>query len=203
MEPWKLTLISIIGTAIAMLIVNVLARIIYDRYKRPILKIGEDNPLYLPIGTGGQPLIIQHSVTVRNEGKTAAKNCIGIITIDANPSDLIQPFITNLPVLLAPGYSGERALGGQVCWAEIGNPNRITINAHDESLLDIYRVVYKQGHCHIEIPSERGWKPLRMALSARKEYTGILRVTAENAQLIEKRFKLKPVNHHDVVIEFE
>jgi len=42
-----------------------------------------------------------------------------------------------------------------------------------------------------------------MALSARKEYTGTLRVTAQNAKPVEKRFKLKPVNHHDVTIEFK
>lgn len=202
MEPWELTLISIIGTAIAMLMVNVAARIIYDWLQRPILKISEDSPLRLPRKTGDQPLITQHSVIVRNEGKTAVKNCIGIVIMDITPNDLIQPFITNLPILLGPGLSGERTLGGQVCWAEIGNPSHITINSHDEALLDVYRVVCKDGHSHIEIPSERGWGVLRMALSASKEYTGILRITAENAQPIEKRFKLKPVNHHDVIIEF-
>jgi hypothetical protein len=118
------------------------------------------------------------------------------------PNDLVQPFITNSPVLLSPGFSGKRVLGGRVCWAEIDNPNRIIINAKDEALLDIYRVVCKGGHTHIEIPSERGWKVLRMALSAHKEYTGSLRITAENARPVEKRFKLKPIDHHDVIIEF-
>jgi hypothetical protein len=201
MEQWELTLISIIGTTIAMLIVNVLARIIYDWFKRPILKIGEDNPLRLP-GTENQPLITQHSITIRNEGRTAARNCVGIITMNIASDDLIQPFITNLPVLLPPSFSGKRPLGGQVCWAEINNPSRITINAKDEALLDIYRVVCKGGHTHIEIPSERGWSTLRMALSAYKEYIGSLKITAENAHPVEKRFKLKPVNHHDVIIEF-
>jgi hypothetical protein len=203
MEPWELTFISIIGTAMAMLVVNVLARIIYDWRKRPVLKIGEDSPLRLPRKTGDQPLVTQHSIIIRNEGQTAAKNCSGIIIMDITPNDLIQPFITKLPVLLPPGFSGERTLGGQLCWAEINNPSRITINAHDEALLDIYRVVCKQGHSHIEIPSERGWNILRMALSASKEYKGILKVTAENAQSVERQFKLKPINHHDVMIEFE
>jgi hypothetical protein len=78
MEQWELTVISIIGTAIAMLVVNVLARMIYDWFKRPILKIGEDNPLRIP-RTENQPLITQHSITIKNVGRTAAKNCVGII----------------------------------------------------------------------------------------------------------------------------
>ncbi|RLE63955.1 MAG: hypothetical protein DRJ38_06400 [Thermoprotei archaeon] len=203
MEPWVLTLISIIGTAIAMLVVEVLTRIIYDILRRPILKIGEDNPLRLPRRGGNQPLITHHSITIRNEGKTAARNCIGTVFIDAQPGDLIHPFITNLPVILSPGLSGKRAFGGQVCWSEINNPSRITINANDQALLDIYRVVCKGGHTHIEIPSERGWNILRMALSANKEYTGKLIITAENAQRVERRFKLKPISQHDVLIEFE
>jgi hypothetical protein len=201
MEQWELTVISIIGTAIAMLVVNVLAKIIYDWFNRPILKIEEDNPLRLP-RTGNQPLVTQHSITIKNEGRTAARNCVGIIIMHITPNDLIQPFITGLPVLLPPGFSGERTLGGQVCWAEMGNPNRITINAKDEALIDVYRVVCGGGHTHIEIPSERGWSVLRMALSAHKEYTGTLKVTAENTSSVEKRFKLKPVGHHDVIIEF-
>jgi hypothetical protein len=44
----------------------------YDWLKRPILKIGEDKPLRLP-GTGYQPLITYHSITIRNDGQTAAK----------------------------------------------------------------------------------------------------------------------------------
>jgi len=83
--------------------------------------------------------------------------------------ELTQP-VTHSPVLLPPGFLGEQTLGGQVCWAEINNPNRITINAQDEALLDIYRVVCKGEHTYIEIPSERGWNILRMALNARKEY---------------------------------
>jgi hypothetical protein len=200
MEQWELTVISIIGTAIAMLVINVFARIIYDWFKRPILKIGEDNPLRLP-RTGNQPLITQHSIVIRNEGRTAAKNCVGIIIMNITSDELIQP-VTHLPVLLPPGFLGERALGGQVCWAEINNPNRITINAQDEALLDIYRVVCEGEHTYIEIPSERGWSILRMALSAHKEYIGSLKITAENAHSVEKRFKLRPVNHHDVIIEF-
>ena len=42
-----------------------------------------------------------------------------------------------------------------------------------------------------------------MALSANKEYTGKLIITAENAQRVERRFKLKPISQHDVLIEFE
>jgi hypothetical protein len=202
MEPWELSLISIIGTAIAMLVVNVLARIIYDWLKRPILKIGGDNPFRRSGETEDQPLVTYHSVIIKNEGQTAVKNCVGIIVMDIIPNDLIQPFITNSLVLLPPGCSGERTLGGPVCWTETNNPSRITINAHDEALLDVYRVVCKGGHSHVEIPSERGWGFLRMALSASKEYTGTLKITAENSRLTEKRFKLKPVNYHDVTIEF-
>jgi len=201
MEPVELTIISIIGTAIAMLLVNILAKVIYDWLKRPILKIIEDCPLRLP-QRENEPLITEHSILIRNEGKTSARNCTGLIIIDTKERDLIEPFITNLPVLLPPGFSAKRVLGGKVCWAEFGNPAHLTINAHDEALLNIYRVVCKGGHTHIEIPSEKGWKVLRMALSASKEYTGILRITAENAQPVEKRFKLKPVDSHDVVIEF-
>jgi len=100
MEPWVLSVLSIIATAVAMLVVNVSARIIHEWYKRPILEIGEDYPLRLPRKAEDQPLITQHSVIVRNKGKTAAKNCTGIIIIDAKPEELIRPFLTNLPVLL-------------------------------------------------------------------------------------------------------
>lgn len=186
-----------------MLMVNVLARIIHEWLVCPILEIGDDYPLHHPGKTENKLLITQHSVVVKNKGKTAAKNCTGIVIIDVKPEELIQPFITNLPVLLPPSFSGKRVLGGQVCWAEIDNPARITINARDEALLDIYRVVCKGRHRHIEIPSERGWKVLRMALSASREYTGTLRVTAQNAKPVEKRFKSKPVNHYDIGIEFK
>jgi len=201
MESWELSIISIIGTALAMLVVQILARIIYDRFKRPILEIGKDNPLRFPRTKANQPLITHHSISIKNRGKTAAKNCVGTIIMDVAPRDLIHPFITNLPVLLPPNISGKRIIGGQVCWAKSGNPDRITINAHDEAMLDAYRVVCNAGHVHIEFPSEMGWGVLRMVLSASKEYSGILRITAENAKCVEKRFKLKPIGH-DVVIEF-
>ena len=42
-----------------------------------------------------------------------------------------------------------------------------------------------------------------MALRLGKEYKAILRVTAENAKKVEKRIIIKPVDQHDVKIEFK
>ena len=218
MTWWETVLVPIILTAIAMLAVEVLARWIYDQYMQPKLRIIEEDSSYKTRETIYLPSLllsdersvlrqrviekIYHSVFIKNEGKTVAKNCIGtLILLNAETSDLLPPLLAK-DCFIDPSYTGKRALGGSLCWARAENPSSININAYDEALLDICRVVVKDSQSCIEIPSERGWECIRMALRLGKEYEAILRVTAENAQKVEKRIVIKPVDHN-VKIEFK
>ncbi|MCK4736648.1 MAG: hypothetical protein KAT65_29610 [Methanophagales archaeon] len=186
-----ITLISgiAIGVLVAIVGESIVRVIVLPWYINPKLEIGDD---YI---SG-----IYHSVEIINNGKSAAKRCVGSIYIEVkDPNDILHgpkeigktgPFVSELT---------PRGVEGAVCWARAGNPHSITINAYDKALLDVY--AYSNEEKIISIPSELGWVTPRVYLNA-KEYDGKLRITAENAKSVEKIFKLK-VKGDDVIIEFK
>ena len=114
--------------------------------------------------------VIVYRIKVKNKGKIAAKNVCGTIEFDDN-----QP---------------ER----RICWYE-GNIGSITINKDDHSYLDIYGVILEGNQItnKICIPTENGWKGLNK-ITVSSEWNLKIRVTAENAGLKRKEFKINPQN---------
>ncbi|MDH5685611.1 MAG: hypothetical protein OEY73_03670 [Hadesarchaea archaeon] len=193
-EVWFV--IGLIAGLLVGAFVNLVAQIVFVWYKKPNLKIGNDKP-------HGR----YHSIEIENKGKTAAENCVGNIYVEATQKDLADLSRSALSTIGAPAGAPpfiteltERGISGAVCWAHSGpiikNPHSTTINIHDSALLDVYR--YLNGL--IEIPSERGWKILRVRLKP-KEYRGKLRITAANAKPQIKEFQLK-VENQNVSIKF-
>ena len=180
-----ITLISgiVIGVLVAIAGESFVRVIVLPWCMNPKLEIGEDSPHS-----------DYHSIEIRNNGRSAAKGCVGSIRIEVkDPNDILHQgnaFVKKLT---------SRGVEGAVCWAWASNPPSITMNAYDKALLDVY--AYSDKEKKIMIPSELGWNILRVCLKA-KEYEGKLRITAENAKSAEKSFNLK-VKGDDVIIEFK
>ncbi len=175
---------------------------------RPRLRIFGDRPM-----RSGE--MIDHVLVVKNEGRTAAKNCIGMVTLNVSAEDLVAEAPAELQVF-ARTVAGVTEQSGttrikyhltrenfrpvrdeKTCWADIPNPVAITINPKLVSGLEMYRVI-KPG-LTLLFPSEGGWGHIKMALTPR-EYHGRVVVSAENAEPVEAAFRIIP-DREDVRIE--
>jgi len=130
-------------------------------------------------------------VVVKNEGETAAQNCVGKISFDkVSEADLLN----RGPSLLSPSYFipikrmslhwANTSLGGGC----------ITINAHDDEALDVCQLIHigEKEYC-IDVFSEEGLSRKRCCLKyyEDKEYEGTIHITAANVKGKEKNFIMR------------
>lgn len=171
---------------------------LYDLLRRPRLRILPDVPMR-------SAEMVDHVLIVENTGRSAAKNCVGIIALDATAGDVITKATAELGAFRKI-FGGEEVSAGRVhyhltkenfrpvlrektCWADIPNPVAITINPKLASGLEIYRVALPDRQ--LIFPSEGGWQHVRMVLEPR-EYRGWVVVSAENAKPVERTFRVIP-----------
>lgn len=175
-------------------------------YIRPVLKILPDRPMV-------SKEMVEHVLVVKNKGRSAAKNCIGMVTIDVERDDLLTKVPAELEVFkkIVSGEQEPETLvkyhltkdnfreikDEKICWADIPNPVSITINPGLISGLAICRAL--KPSLELYFPSEGGWKHLKMILRLR-EYKGKIMVSAENSKPVEAHFKIVPIKD-DVRVE--
>ena len=132
-------------------------------------------------------------VIIKNEGKTAAQNCVSKISFekvsandlcDRHPSFISPDPSEFIPITRMSLHWANTFLGGGC----------ITINAHDDEALDVGKLVRIEGNIYcIDIFSEQGLSPMRCSLKyyENKEYTGKIHITAANAKGKEKDFIMR------------
>ncbi len=136
---------------------------------------------------------LHYRIIVKNEGKRAAENCIGMITLDAEAEDVYEPsdvYIISAdepqPILSSKYFTPME--GMSLCWSRMGNIETCTINRNTKAALE-FCMVYAESH--LSIPSESGWLPVRVRLKI-GEYHGKIEVTSANAEPACASFNLVP-----------
>ena len=187
--------------------VDLVTRLIHSWYMSPKLDIDSDVPLYEEVrrdvifNDNDKEKRFQryHSIKIKNNGRTSAENCIGSIFLNVtDEKEIISEPIYYKSII---NKLTSRGVSGAVCWARQGNPQSVTINSKDEELLDVYKIIFTNKLEKLIIPSEKGWDIFRVVLKP-KVYDGKLKITAANAEPVEKAFKLK-IEETDVKIIFE
>lgn len=132
-------------------------------------------------------------VVVKNEGETAAQNCVGKISFDnVSATDLCDrspSFISPdpskfIPITRMSLHWANTFLGGGC----------ININAYDDEALDVGKLIWIEGNIYcIDVFSEQGLSPMRCSLKhcEDKEYEGTIHITAANAKGKEKNFIMR------------
>ncbi|MBE9500855.1 MAG: hypothetical protein IMY87_00280 [Chloroflexi bacterium] len=156
---------------------------IAEKYFRPKLYILDES---LVSGIG----FVQHRILVRNRGRRAAQNCIGMITLDATVKDVSdsQTFSVYDPQPILTENNFTPIEGMPLCWSSLENPEAIVINRDTTQVLELYKA---SGGARIRIPTEKGWNPYRVGLYG-NDYLGEIRVTSANADPAWASFRLKP-----------
>lgn len=189
--------------------VDLVTRLIHSWYMSPKLDIDSDVPLYEEVrrdvifNDNDKEKRFQryHSIKIKNNGRTSAENCIGSIFLNVtDEKEIISEPIYYKSII---NKLTSRGVSGAVCWARQGNPQSVTINSKDEELLDVYKIIFTNANKleKLIIPSEKGWEKFRVVLKP-KVYDGKLKITAANAEPVEKAFKLK-IEETDVKIIFQ
>jgi hypothetical protein len=167
-----------------------IARKLYEFNMRPQIKIEKDVPMK-------ESKAFSHSIKVTNCGKTAIKNCIGLLTIsNLERADVLSHGFA----FLQPDYYRD-VIDEPLCWSfQTYNPvgklvdlPYINIHPNSSALLDLCRVVYDNAGSpsYVEVPSEAGWDMLRAKLRGDKEYEVELKVNAENVVYNRKKHSVK------------
>ncbi len=150
---------------------------------------------------------IFHTLLVRNNGRRGAEGCEGKLTLNITPDDVID------------GYDGwltrtafKPLREANVSWSKRtgGNRHEVSIKAKGSESLEIVRLVkvpqkMKDGHpigqplLLFQIPSEKGWDPIRVAL-APKNYEGRIRIESMNSEPAEKGLRIE-FNKGDVFVK--
>lgn len=153
---------------------------------------------------------IRHSISIINDGRTAAKECNAVLTIKGMAKDDVIDDPSRPAYILTDNYRDIK--DESLCWSfqiqdPTGspiNPAFLTISPNSTRLVEL--CVLQKESLEIEIPSEMGWKIRRVILRGNKEYEVELKIFAENVRYDPKKhrrmFKLMPSSEKkDVVIE--
>lgn len=143
-------------------------------------------------------LIVFHRLTVKNEGKSAAKNCEATIKL----KNVTEEVVVNGNATLKSADFRQRNLLENpmpVCWSYIGNPARLTLNRGVSYQVDLIAFCYNipfnldaeraetpvdednDSVLQILIPTEAGWRVPRVILKPAR-YVLWVRVTGENCE---------------------
>ena len=146
-------------------------------------------------------LFVHHSIRIANEGRTAAKNCNVLLTIEGIVETDIVYDASRRVYLDVNTYRPVK--DESLCWSfqtpdstgKAVNPAFLPISPRSTRLIELCRV-HRGKPWDIEIPSEMGWEIRRVILRGEKEYEFELKIIAENVQYDpkkhSKRFKLIP-----------
>lgn len=200
------TFISFIFGALIAALALLGSNLLYRRWLRPKLKITKERE------SKDSPYI---RVLVKNKGKTAAKNCVGKITLskvsrgkgreleEITKDDLKEGefYFTMQPDNFIP------ITRMSIHWANIVlGGGAITINAKDDEALDVAVLRKKEEIFHIDVFSEdgdRGPNRCRLIYYEDGEYRGRIYITAANANPQEINFKMKMANDNTKIELFK
>ena len=125
------------------------------------------------------------SIKVANLGRTVAKDCIGTITLldmdrsklmDVSEADSLESLpeykeenITlDFPRFQIMSPATFRLIESEpLCWAELGNPQRLDINPGMTQQLDVCKIHFGKVGNYIIFPSEHGWRKIRIRTKIR------------------------------------
>lgn len=179
------TFISRVGGGVIAGIALFISNILYRRWIRPKLsieasEISETEDWFI-------------RVVVKNEGKTAAQNCVGKISIDnVSADDLLKlsGIVTDIDQV-----NFRPTKGMNLPWTNT-NSEYNTINAHDNEVLNVFQKVSSENVLAIGVCMEKGVFNKRCVLkySEGKEYFGKISTTTENAKGTEINFIMKVVD---------
>jgi hypothetical protein len=179
------TFLSIVGGGVIAGIALFVSNILYRWWVRPKLSIeaGEISET--------EDWFIR--VVVKNEGKTAAQNCVGKISIDnVSADDLLKlsGIVTDIDQV-----NFRPTKGMNLPWTNT-NSEYNTINAHDNEVLNVFQKVSSENVLAIGVCMEKGVFNKRCVLnySEGKEYIGKISTTTENAKGTEINFIMKVVD---------
>jgi len=147
---------------------------------------------------------VYHTILVRNNGRRGAEGCEVKLTLNIKSDDIIDG---------AGGWLTKTAFKplreANVSWSKRidGSPHEVSIKAKGSESLEIFRVVkvvksMRDGHpvgetsLRFEIPSEKGWKQIRVALDP-KNYEGEIRIESMNGEPTERRLRIEFNNKGD------
>lgn len=119
LSPW-------IAGVIGGLSANIAANWIWRKYTKPVLAFGDVSETDFEVDSEGNPEARRFKILVRNEGKTAAKNC--------------KPKIR----LKGRHQGSEYEIERTVCWAEGDHPARITINPGETAAFEFFKISAEQ-----------------------------------------------------------
>jgi hypothetical protein len=126
------------------------------------------------------------SIKIANAGRSSAVNCIGTLTIfNIENDEIINPdeceIFENLHEYREENYNFENPRPQYVtrdsfyelsneplCWADLGNPHTISINPGTTHRLDICKYFKNSEKSYFIIPSDQGWRKLRIRVRAEK-----------------------------------
>lgn len=183
---------SLLSPFLSLLIGTLLGGEITRYFYKPkvIIRYRDVTPLTLESG-------VFWSLRVENRGRTAATDCIGVITIDnISQDDVIDQSEADTNEYL-PDYRNDdidlavpreqimsrtyyREINRvSICWSKLGNPDYIDINPGVSQSIDICKYHESPHGNYFIFPSEDGWRKLRVRV--RKSYiTGALFVCPSN-----------------------
>jgi len=177
-----------------------IARLIYEWWMKPRIDIQDDEP---QVGEG----FVRHSIRIANNGRTVAKNCHGLLTIENMEQYEVLPHTKAYIVLNSYRPVKDESL----CWAfQLRGPTNAPVNPAFLSIFPKSSRLLELCHAdkapEILFPSEMGWERIRVALLADKEYIVEIKVFAENVQYNpkkhSKKFKLTPdVHTSELIVE--
>ena len=148
------------------------------------------------------------AIEIANLGKSAAKSCIGTITLKNVTKDDIMAPQTADPDESLPEYPEEkldmeyprlqilkeksfrRVSNNAVAWARLGNPYQMDINPGMSEQLDLCKVHFGKNGTYAVFPSEFGWRRLRLRTS-KNHIKGRIMICPENDFPTPINFDLK------------
>lgn len=157
---------------------------------------------------------VRHSIRVTNDGRTAAKNCNALLSINGMAKGNVIDDSSRPAYVRTGNYRPVK--DESLCWSfqiqdptgKPINPAFLSISPKSTRLVEL--CIVQRDSLEIEIPSEMGWKIGRVILRGNNEYEVEyeveLKIFAENVQYDPekhaKKFKLIPSNEKkDIVVE--
>jgi hypothetical protein len=190
------------ASALAGVVLGAVLPRFFDWLRRPVVKLELDSPEH------GDKWSV-HAISVTNVGSSLAKNCHGMITLDAHEADLCPDdqvlrlsdlginrakFNVKGPETLLLHQGDWRDIRNELlAWSQIGNPLSLDIYPDTHPMLDVFRLMKAKGGkpSQIQFGSERGWASLRGAFLLTKDYRLTIRIGVENGDAAKRAYCIR------------